>query len=160
LQRLSELDFNSGGKAGFAQSNIQYNYDAGDRLTNLADAGGANPNTQTITYDLLDNVTSATAREGTVNYTYNWVIPASMTPAGQPRANYTFDANNRLTRVAQASPGTLAASVPTYDNADRPTCVQLPNGVFASYGYDKDCALLQLLTATMPPEAARARPPT
>jgi len=141
LQRVQKINFNSNNVTGFNQTNIQYTDDGLDRPTTITDTGGGSPsspgNTQVIGYDLLDNVTSEQAPEGTVNYQYNKIIPSSMTPPGQPQASYTFDPANRLTNVTQQSPGTLAAAVPTYDGADRPTCVQLPNHVFASYVYDK-----------------------
>ena len=150
---MTKTVFNSNNVAGFNQTSITYSYDDADRMTKAVDTGGGSPsspgNTQNVAYDLLDNVTSQTAPEGTVNYQYKWILPAGMTAPDQPLVCYYFDADNRLTNVIQqasgitqcpTSPGsgTLTAAVPTYDSADRPTCVQLPNSVFATYTYDAD----------------------
>ena len=138
LQHVTNLAFNSNNVSGYDQSSITYTYDAADRVTQMVDSGGSNPNTQQIGYDLLDNVTSQQTPEGATTYQCNWPIPSSMTGPGQPTVNYNFDAVNRLTSVSQqVTRGTLS-SVSQYDAADRPTCVTLPNGVIATYTYDAD----------------------
>ncbi len=105
LQRVTKAVFNSNNLSGFNQTNIQYTYDELDRPTTITDTGGGSPsspgNTQVTGYDLLDNVISEQAPEGTVHYQYNKIIPSSMTPPGQPQANYTFDNANRLTNADQ-----------------------------------------------------------
>src|SRR5260370_262454 len=69
LQRVTKAIFNSNNVSGFNQTNIQYTYDELDRPTTITDTGGGSPsspgNTQAIGYDLLDNVISEQAPEGT-----------------------------------------------------------------------------------------------
>lgn len=148
LQRVTNLAFNSNGVSGFSKTNIGYTYDGADRVTNMVDTGGGSPsnsgNTQIIGYDLLDNVTSESAPEGSVTHQYNWTLPKTLQVPNQTIVNYTFDPANRLTNVAQ---GSLAANR-TYDAADRLTCLTLPNNVIVTYGYDSGSRVTSLTYGT------------
>jgi RHS repeat-associated protein len=62
---------------------------------------------------------------------------------GQSQATYTFDNANRLRGISQGS-----AVGFSYDNANRRTCLTLPNGVIASYGYDNDSRVTSLTYGT------------
>jgi len=57
---------------------------------------------------------------------------ASLTVPGQSVVNYTFDAANRVTQIAQGST-TVGFS---YDAANRRATLTLPNGIVTSYSYD------------------------
>jgi len=67
-----------------------------------------------------------------------------MTVAGQSAVNYTWQAANRLAGIAQGSTGVGL----NYDNANRRTCLTLPNGVVASYGYDNDSRMTSITYGT------------
>jgi YD repeat-containing protein len=111
-------------------STIDYTYDAGDRVTQIADSTGG---TIARTYDDLDRLTQEQTPEGTVSYTYDAAgRRATMTVTGQPSVVYTWDNANRLTQIAQ---GTDVVAF-TYDNANRRTSTTLANGVLIAYGYD------------------------
>ena len=63
---------------------------------------------------------------------------------GQTQVTYTWDNAKRLTAISQAS-SSVGLS---YDNANRWTCLTPPNGVLASYGYDKDSRVTSLVYGT------------
>ncbi len=67
-----------------------------------------------------------------------------MQVVGQSQAAYTFDNGNRLTGISQGSQSVGM----NYDNANRRTCLTLPNGVIASYGYDSDSRVTSLTYGT------------
>jgi len=131
LDRKMTIGF---GAAGCSASNflstVSNTWDSGDRLTQVNDsaAGMISHN-----YDGLDRLTQEMTPQGQVKYTYlaNG-LRQSMTVAGQPAVNYTWDAGSRLTQVNQNG-STVGFQ---YDNANRRTQLTLPNGVQVQYGYD------------------------
>jgi RHS repeat-associated protein len=158
FQRLTKKVFNATAVAGFKKTNITYSYDTADRLLQMVDTGGGNPNTsgntQTFNYDLLDNLLSETAPEGTVSYSnYSWILPGTMTVAGQTQISYQYDADNEITSITQ---GSLAAGL-NYDCDGRRANWTLPNSVGvtistlqqgscmpSSDGYDADSRVGQI----------------
>ena len=149
FDRLSELHYNVNSTSGYPNTEITYTYDAGDRVTQMADTGGGNHsasgNTQNLQYDLLDNITQFESPEGTVNYGYQgsgyyWILRQSMQLAGQSQVNYTYNPAEQLSTVQQ---GSLTASI-GYDAAARRSSLTLPNGVTVNYTYDNDSRITQL----------------
>ena len=68
-----------------------------------------------------------------MSYTYDVAGRRStLTIAGQPALNYTYDNANRLTQIAQ---GTIALGL-GYDAAGRRSSVTWPNGVVGSFTFD------------------------
>jgi RHS repeat-associated protein len=112
------------------QTTIGYTYDAGNRVTQIADSANG---TITRTYDGLNRLTQEQTPLGTVGYTYDGAgRRTSMTVTGQSTTTYSYDNGNRLTQIARGSE-TIAFA---YDAADRRTQTTLSNGVVVSYGYD------------------------
>lgn len=120
---------------------IDYAYDAANRLTAAQDSANG-----TITRDYddrFDAVLQEVTPQGTVAYTYTADgRRQSMTPTGGSAVTYAYDAARRLTEIAQAAGlgGAVPAAAQTvgfsYDTADRPTGVTLPNGITLAYAYD------------------------
>ena len=117
---------------------MTYSYDAGDRVTSIADSVNG---TIARGYDDLDRLTSETTPQGTMAYTYDAAGRRSTaTVTGQPAVSYGYDAANRLTSVTQ---GTATVGL-AYDLAGRRSSLTLPNGVVTTYGYDAADALTSL----------------
>jgi RHS repeat-associated protein len=113
------------------ESTISYSYDAGSRLSSVADSGTG---TITPTFDLLDRLTQEQSTQGAVSYGYDAAgRRTSMTVAGQTAVNYSYNNANRLTGMTQ---GTSTSVSFTYDSANRRTSLTLPNGVTMNYSYD------------------------
>jgi RHS repeat-associated protein len=138
LQRLTNVQFNSGNKSGFNQTSTSYAYDGGNRLTSASDSGtGSAGDTVTRTYDGLDDLLSESIASpglnSSVSYTYdNAQRRLTMTAGLQPQTSYSYDSANRLLGISQGSQSVTI--VP--DSDGRPSTVTLPNGVTVSYGYD------------------------
>lgn len=121
------------------ESTSSYQFDAGDRITQIVDSIAGTISRQYSSgapaYDGLDDMLQETTPQGTVNYTYDIVRRRqTMTVAGQPTVSYGWDNANRLTGITQGS-----ASIPiVYDNADRRYTLTLPNGILLTYSYDND----------------------
>ena len=129
-----------------------YTYDALNRLTKITYPDAT---TATYAYDKLSHMTSATNLNGTVSFVYDSLgRAASTTDVWGQMLNYTYDANdrrtkmsfgattnatytydvvNRLTKITDS--GNLAVTF-AYDAASRLTSKTLPNGVAATYTYD------------------------
>src|SRR5712691_9651106 len=91
------------------------------------------PNYGALTIVLRFDLFVQDTPQGTVSYTYdNAGRRASLTVPGQSVVNYTFDAANRLTQIAQ---GTTTVGF-SYDAANRRATLTLPNGITATYSYD------------------------
>jgi len=114
---------------------INYAYDSNSRLQSLTENG----NVISYTYDVLGRVASSTAEGKTVNYTY--------TPSGKiasitypqqnginPKTvNYFYDDLGRLSLVKDwANRETFY----TYDNGNRLTRIDRPNGSYRTLEYD------------------------
>jgi RHS repeat-associated protein len=122
-------------------STIDYFYDAADRLTQAIDSANGAINRS---YDnRFDTVLNETTPQGTVDYTFTADGQRqSMIPSGGSEVTYNYDAAHRLTQISQAAglggamPATAQAVGFTYDTANRPTTVTLPNGITMNYAYD------------------------
>ncbi|MFZ6736053.1 RHS repeat domain-containing protein [Undibacterium sp. Ji42W] len=110
----------------------------GNRLTQLADSITGNIG---FNYDNLDRITQVTSPNGIVNYTYDANGQrSSMTVAGQPTQNYTYDKVGRLIRIDQAA-GAInnnqAQAIQfIYDDAGRLTKTTYANGITRDNSYD------------------------
>ena len=64
-------------------------------------------------------------------------VTVTPTGTGQTTVNhfFTWDTGNRLTGITQGGTGSVGLN---YDNANRRTCLTLPNGLVVNYGYDVD----------------------
>ncbi|AOY90738.1 hypothetical protein BKK79_02085 [Cupriavidus sp. USMAA2-4] len=119
-----------GGNPASPDATVSYTFDAGNRLTQLADSVGG---TLTRSYDGLDRLSSETTPQGSVSYGYDTADRrTSLTVAGQTAVSYAYDNANRLTGITQGS----AQVGFTYDAAGRRTTLTLPNGVVGAYSYD------------------------
>ncbi|MGO9265479.1 MAG: RHS repeat-associated core domain-containing protein [Candidatus Binataceae bacterium] len=140
--------------AGFGQngssyeSTIAYTWDAGNRLTQALDSLAGAINRQ---FDGLDRLAQEQTPQGAVNYTYdNGSRRATLAvqPAGTAQnavnSSYSWDVANRLLGITQ---GVNAVGF-TYDSSNRRTCLTLPNGVIATYGYDADSRLISMTYGT------------
>jgi len=93
----------------------------------------------------VDKVIKEIMPLGSISYTYDALSRrTSMTVAGQPTVNYSYDANNRLTGI-----DTLINNLPSrfgiaYDARGRRSSLTLPNGVTTNYTYDNGSRLLNL----------------
>ena len=132
LNRLIFVGFGtqgSGVNATYANT-VSYQYDAGNRLTQVVDSL-----TGTIThgYDTLGRLISEITPQGSITYGYDAAgRRTSMSVAGQPLMSYGYDTADRLTQISQG------ASIVSfgYDDANRRASVALPNGISISYSYD------------------------
>ena len=119
-----------GGNPSSPDATATYTFDAGNRLTLVADSVGGNISR---TYDNLDRLSSETTPQGSVSYAYDAASRrTSMTVAGQTAVSYAYDNANRLTGITQGS----AQVSFTYDADSRRASLTLPNGVATSYTYD------------------------
>jgi RHS repeat-associated protein len=136
LARVTFGGFGTTGSPPTYASTITTTYDAGDRVTSVADSGAG---TITPTYDLLDRLTSEVTPEGTVSYSYDAADRrTTMTVAGQPTVTYSYDDADRLTGIVQGSSAVGMA----YDAEDRRTTLTLPNGIVAESAYDAAAQLV------------------
>lgn len=123
LDRLQRVDYADG-------SNVTLTWDAGNRLTVIADTVSG---TITRVYDGLNRLTSEQTPQGTAGYSYDAASRrTTMTPASQAPVVYDFDIANRLNQITQ---GTEIVTI-QYDNADRRTSLTLPNGQLLLYVQD------------------------
>jgi RHS repeat-associated protein len=123
------------GPAPIYESTLTSTYDAGNRITQLADSASG---TITRSYDGLNRLLSEVTLQGTVNYSYDAVgRRTGMTASGQSAVSYTYDNADRLTKITQD----LANVGFAYDKANRRTSLTLPNGIVVSYAYDNAAQL-------------------
>ena len=128
---LNRLIFTGYGKNGASfESTMAVGFDAGSRVTSIADSSAGNI---ISTYDLLDRLSSDRTPQGSISYNYDAAgRKTSMTASGQTPVAYSYDTVNRLTGMAQASSNIGF----TYDSLNRRSSLTLPNGVTVNYGYD------------------------
>jgi RHS repeat-associated protein len=128
LDRPTQVKY--GVTGGSAESTVDYSWDAGNRLTQLADSAGG---TITYTPDNLDRITTETSPQGTIGYGYDAADRlTSMTVAGQPQVTYGYNNADQPTTITR---GSQSVSV-GYDSVGRPTTLNLPGGVSETYGLD------------------------
>jgi RHS repeat-associated protein len=112
-------------------STVNYGYDNLSQLTSAANING----TVSFVYDSLGRAASTTDVWGQVlNYTYDANDRRTKLSFGATtNATYVYDVVNRLTKITDS--GNLAV-VFAYDAASKMTSKTLPNGVAATYTYD------------------------
>jgi RHS repeat-associated protein len=119
-----------GGNLTAPDATVNYTYDAGSRLTQLADTQSG---TIGRTFDNFDRLTQESTVKGTVTYSYDAAgRRQSMTAGAQGATSYSYDNSDRLLGIAR---GALQASF-TYDAAGRPATLTLPNGIAGTYNFD------------------------
>jgi YD repeat-containing protein len=146
LSRRTFAGFNWNGSS--YESTINYTWDGGNRLHIVADSIAG---TITDAYDGLNRLQQEVTPQGTVAYTYDGAnrrqtMQVTLAGTGQTTVNYGygFDNGNHLTSISQS-----AKSVGlSYDGSNRRTCLTLPNGVIASYGYDQDSRVTSIRYGT------------
>jgi len=122
----------------FPDATLGHAYDAGDRLLSLNDSVSGSV---TYGYDNFDRVTRETTPEGTIDYGYGADGRLLSTlPSGQAAITYTYDVFDRLATLAQ---GAEVVGF-QYDQVDRRTRVDLPNGVSTIASYDNRDRLMAL----------------
>jgi len=121
------------------QSTVNNTWDAGNRLTGVADSIAGDISRS---YDGLDHLLSETTSLGSVAYTYDAdERRKTMTVSGQSPVSYTFDNASRLVSIVQGSANVTLS----YDGDHRRTAMTLPNGVAAAYSYDGASELTGIL---------------
>jgi len=143
LDRLTQIGYGAAATAAPVYTDtIDYQYDSVGRLTQIQDSANG---TISRTYDdRFDRLQQEVSAQGTVDYTYDAAgRRQTMTPSGGTTVSYDYDKAYRLTGIEQAA-GTGGGALPavqqsvsiSYDSADRPRVLTLPNGMTMSYGYD------------------------
>jgi YD repeat-containing protein len=118
---------------------------AGQRAT-MTDASG----TTTYSYDNLERLTRKATPEGTLSYTYDAAGNlATMTSSNTNGASvaYTYDDLNRLSTVVDNRLTGQNATTYTYDAASNLATATYPNGLQATFNYDR----LNRLTSVVSP---------
>ena len=88
---------------------------------------------------------SETTPLGSVSYTHDSIgRRTSMTVAGQPTVNYSYDSDNRLVSVGATLSGRPVSFDFAYDTLGRRTSTTYPNGVTSSFAYDDASRLTDL----------------
>ncbi len=101
--------------------------------------------TGTCSGGTADKVVKEVTALGTIDYTYDAIgRRTSMTVAGQPAVNYSYDASSRLTGINTTINNAAAGFSLAYDNIGRRTSMTLPNGVTTNYNYDNASHLLNM----------------
>jgi RHS repeat-associated protein len=134
LNRLKFVGYNTTVNGGITsyESTKSYTYDAGNRVTQVADSAGG---TITESYDNLDQLTAETSPLGSISYGYDAAgRRTTMTVAGQPQVSYAYDNADRLRQINQG----VSAAQFEYDDANRRSTVTLSNGVNVSYTHDNN----------------------
>jgi RHS repeat-associated protein len=133
LNRLKTADFGRGKKGTSLtapDATVTYTWDAGNRITQVADTQDG---TITRGYDALDRLTSETGPRGNVTYGYDAGSQRTrLSIPGQADVTYTYDDAGRLTAITQ---GTAQVGF-VYDAGGRRTALTLPGGIAATYTYD------------------------
>jgi RHS repeat-associated protein len=120
------------------ESTTSYQFDLGDRITQIVDSIAG---TTMRHYDGLDNLTEEQTERGEVGYFYDIASRRqTMTVVGQPSMSYSWDNANRLTGIIQGSTSILFG----YDNANRRSTLTLPNGIVLRYAYDANSRVTQM----------------
>jgi RHS repeat-associated protein len=132
--RIQRTDYNN--------LTTNYAYDALNRLTNVTYPDAS---TATYAYDKLSQMTSATNLNGTVSFVYDSLgRVTSTTDVWGQVINYTYDANNRRTRMSFG--GTTQATY-SYDTVNRLTRITDNSKLAVTYAYD---AASKLTSRTLP----------
>jgi YD repeat-containing protein len=123
--------------SGYA-STISYQYDNGDRLTQVVDSAAG---TITRSYDNFDNLIEEQTPQGEITYSYDADHRLlTRTVVGETPVSYSWDnAGNPLSAVQGGS--SLAYA---YDGAGRLSSMTLPNGVVVAYSYDGDSRIAEI----------------
>jgi RHS repeat-associated protein len=104
--RSFDLDYrltNLTGTGSGTVQNLTYGYNAADNVLSIADAVHSG-NSQTLGYDTLDRLTSATGAYGSLAYSYDSVGNRLTQQAGATSTTYTYTAqSNRLTQIRTGS---------------------------------------------------------
>ncbi len=117
--------------SGYA-STISYQYDNGDRLTQVVDSTAG---TTIRTYDNFDNLVDEQTPQGEVTYSYDADHRLqTRTVVGETPVSYTWDAAGNPLSAVQGS-ATLSYA---YDSSGRLASTTMPNGVVVAYSYDSD----------------------
>ncbi|MFZ6778501.1 transglutaminase domain-containing protein [Undibacterium sp. Ji83W] len=130
-------------------SSVSTTYTAAGQVASSTTSGGNNSNGrqngQTIyTYDANDRITKQVKPDGSyLSYAYdaNGNIKQRSTAVGT--VSYGYDKNQRLINVTNST--TNSNTTYTWDDAGRLATAMTPDGVTASYSYDQNGRLLQLL---------------
>jgi RHS repeat-associated protein len=123
LDHVKTITYNSNGT-------ITYNYDADGNLLSLVD----NTGTTSFKYDNLNRLTKKTLPDGTVFSTgYDPTGNLTTFTDGSESIVYKYDIANRMVKLLDN--GLL--TVYGYDNANRKTLIQYPNGTGMVIAYDK-----------------------
>ncbi len=113
-----------------AQTSIAYSYDAGSRMTKAVETPGG---TYQLSYDGLNDSLSQSTPQGTISHTFDADgLATSMSAPGQAKVTYTYDKDNRLTKITQGSTKVTLG----YDADSRPTSATLPDGITGTNAYD------------------------
>jgi RHS repeat-associated protein len=124
--------------------NRQYNYNLASQISSIAQPTGAPIGTKNFAYDNLDRLTGVTGAS-TENYGYDFVGNRT---TSQLSASYTYQPNNRLTAIANASfvndsNGNMVSRIDAsgttqyiWDYEDKLRQVIQPNGTSINYKYD------------------------
>ncbi len=141
LNRMTKVTYADGSFTAYA-------HDTTGKVTTITDSISG---TISYTYSIansgmpLGKVINETTPLGSISYTYDAIgRRASMTVAGQPTVNYSYDDNNRLTDIDTLINGVAAGFSLRYDALGRRTGITLPNGVTTNYSYDNASRLLNL----------------
>lgn len=145
MNRMTRVDYQDG-------SYTDYIYDAGGRLTTINDSISG---TISYTYtgsgcgsgcgSMPDKIASETTPRGNISYAYDAIgRRTSMTVAGQPAVNYSYDAGGRLEGINTLINGVSSDFSFGYDNLGRRSSLSLPNGITTHYTYDNDSHLLNM----------------
>ncbi len=123
LDRVRTITYNSNGT-------ITYNYDTDGNLLSLVD----NTGTTSFKYDTLNRLTKKTLPDGTIFSTgYDPTGNLTSFTDGSESIVYKYDIANRMFKLLDNGLATLYS----YDNANRKTMIQYPNGTGMVIGYDK-----------------------
>jgi YD repeat-containing protein len=127
---------------------VSFSYTPTGKRLSMTDASGAT----NYSYDVRDRMTAKAGPEGTLNYAYdsagnllNLSAVAAMSPSPTV-VNYTYDALNRLSAVAEANTGTTQYN---YDPVGNLASFTEPNGVTHAYTYDSENRLTSLVVAAV-----------
>ena len=126
-------------KSGSDGSIATFQYDARGRLSYAGNQNIA----YSLTYDTLGRLIGVTdSNKRTISYQYDALgNRTSMTMPDGGAVGYTYDAANRLSRLASF----LGEFTFSYDTLGNRTKLTYPNGVVTSYGYDPAGRLTALL---------------
>jgi RHS repeat-associated protein len=144
---VSDFTYDSLGRLATAKSGVSgshsfdtatYTYDAANRLTKVVDALAG---TYSFTYDDLNDLLTATNKNGTLTYTYGPTgLETSMTVTGQTKVKYTYNDDQNLTGISQGSTSVTIG----YDADQRPISTQLPDGITETGTYNADSLVSSL----------------